>query len=84
MFKPPIEFIVKYEAKKAWLGSSKGYKLVGCNFLGANAFFVRQDLVKEKFQEPFTAENHYEPPRYYLQRKIGHPRDFGAFDTGCS
>jgi len=95
IFKPPVEFIVKYEAAKTWggtshfgaslksleiLGSEKGYKLVGCNFLGANAFFIRQDLVKDKFFEPFTAENHYEPPRYYAQTKIGHERDFGAFE----
>lgn len=97
IFRPPVEFIVKYEAAKTYypstshsgaslksleiLGSSKGYKLVGCNFLGANAFFVRQDLVKDKFLEPFTAENHYEPPRYYLLTKIGNPRDFGAFEN---
>lgn len=27
------------------LGSEKGYKLVGCDFTGVNAFFVRNDLV---------------------------------------
>jgi hypothetical protein len=44
----------------------KGYSLVGCNFSGANAFFVRDDLLSDHFHEPFTAENHYHPARYYL------------------
>ena len=46
--------------------AEKGYCLVGCNLTGINAFFVRDDLVSDKFKEPFTAECHYEPPRYYL------------------
>ena len=31
-----------------------------------NAFFVREDLAKGQFAEPFTAENHHQPPQYYL------------------
>lgn len=46
------------------LGEQFGYVLVGCEFCGINAFFVRHDLAAGKFSEPFTAENHYEPPRY--------------------
>jgi hypothetical protein len=61
------------------LGERKGYKLVGCNFTGANAFFVRKDLVGNKFLRPYDAETHYEPPRYFLLRRTGHPRDFGPF-----
>lgn len=45
---------------------SKGYSLVGCNITGANAFFVRTDLVTGKFCQPLTPENHYEPARYWL------------------
>jgi hypothetical protein len=30
-----------------------------------NAFFVRMDLAAGLFCDPFTAENHYEPPRYF-------------------
>lgn len=45
----------------------RGYALVGCNLLGSNAFFVRADLaIDPPFCSPFTAENHYEPARYYL------------------
>jgi hypothetical protein len=56
--------------------SARGYTLVGCNLLGTNAFFVRADLAKDPpFCSPFTAENHYEPPRYYLRH---------AFDSGIA
>jgi hypothetical protein len=96
MFKPPTEFIVKYEPEQIWKGTShfgaslksfeklglqKGYKLVGCDYTGVNAFFIREDLVNDDFLGPFTAENHYEPPRYFLTRKIGYERDFGDFTT---
>ncbi len=58
------------------LGKELGYSLVGCETLGINAFFVRNDLVGDHFAAPFTSENHYEPPRYYLVRTSGHPRGF--------
>lgn len=89
-----LQWIQKYDAGRKWdstsyfgvslkslelLGVKKGYKLVGCNFTGVNAFFVRKDLVGDKFHEPFTAENHYEPPRYYLKRSVGQKRNFGEF-----
>lgn len=61
------------------LGAEKGYALVGCNVIGVNAFFVRKDLVSDLFAEPFTSENHYEPPRYHMLRQIGHPRDFNIY-----
>jgi hypothetical protein len=61
------------------LGSSKGYALVGCDFRGVNAFFVRQDLLQDRFYEPFTAEEHFEEARYYLHRKAGHPRSASLF-----
>ncbi len=58
----------------AFLGQELGYNLVGCNFQGVNAFFVRQDLCRDYFSEPFSAEHHYEPPRYFLRRTLGHRR----------
>ena len=61
------------------LGREKGYALVGCNFTGTNAFFVREDLVGDKFLAPYTAENHYEPPRYFARMPNGHPPGFGEF-----
>jgi hypothetical protein len=61
------------------LGRSKGYTLVGCNFTGVTAFLVRDDLVEDRFLEPFTAENHFEPPRYFVRMPNGHPPDFGPY-----
>lgn len=62
------------------LGEEKGYRLVGCDIKGVNAFFVREDLVKDKFLEPFTSECHYEPPRYHHMRKVGYRRVFGKHE----
>lgn len=91
-FSPPILFCMDYDATHTWekddcFGASlkfleinlgkKGYYLVGCNLSGANAFFVRKDLVSDQFLEPFTAENHYEVARYYLSRYFaGHPASY--------
>jgi hypothetical protein len=61
------------------LGRAKGYALVGCTPSGVNAFFVRNDLVGDKFCSPFTAENHYEPPRYALSGPSGHRPGFGSW-----
>ena len=78
---PDVDWKVRYGANRAWngtqnfgaslkafeiLGRRFGYSLVGCEFFGVNAFFVRDDLLAGKFAEPFTSENHYEPPRYAI------------------
>ena len=91
-FAPPTLYCMDYNATHFWekddcFGASlkffevnlekKGYYLVGCNLSGANAFFVRKDLVADQFLEPFTAENHYEPARYYLSGYFaGHPASY--------
>ena len=54
------------------LGRRLGYSLVGCDFVGVNAFFVRDDLVEDKFGRPFSSENHFEPLRYALTHRRGH------------
>ena len=60
----------------------KGYKLVGCNIAGVNAFFVRSDLVKNKFESPFSAEKHYEPARPRIAGiKSGHPSTFETLEN---
>ncbi len=93
-FPPPHEFVMPYNANYSWdltdycgasltswnkLLRTKGYSLVGCNITGANAFFVRNDLVPGQFCEPFTPENHYEPARYWLTSGFvsGHAPNFG-------
>ena len=80
-FMPPVIYCMEYDETYTWqqddfVGSSlkflevklaeKGYCLVGCNLIGINAFFVRKDLVADKFLDPFSAEKHYEQARYYL------------------
>ena len=87
-FPPPIMFGVDYNPIHAWQGddyvgsslkyieknlNAKGYKLVGCDLSGSNAFFIREDLVGDKFLAPYTAEKHYQPAKYYLVgAMIGH------------
>jgi hypothetical protein len=61
------------------LGERKGYSLVGCSLTGVNAFFVRNDLLSDHFCAPYTADNHYEPPRYGLIGQTGHPPAMGRW-----
>jgi tetratricopeptide (TPR) repeat protein len=86
--RPPLSMVVPYNPEQTWsgsnyfgaslealvkLGRTKGYRLVGCNFSGTNAFFVREELAKDLFLDPPTAQEHYEPPRYYFSLlKAGH------------
>lgn len=88
-FTPPVFYCMDYDEAHSWskddcFGASlkflevqlreSGYSLVGCNLSGTNAFFVRTDLISDQFLEPFTAEQHYEPARYYLSGYFaGHP-----------
>ncbi|TAK86018.1 MAG: hypothetical protein EPO20_09500 [Betaproteobacteria bacterium] len=96
LFGSSVRWVMKYKPSHVWdgssyfnaslsslgrLGESKGYCLVGCNFHGVNAFFVRRDVVGGLFCEPFTADNHYEPIRYHLQQKHGFRRDFGDYES---
>jgi hypothetical protein len=90
IFPPGCQWVVAYAPEATWdgtsncgasltalevLGAQMGYKLVGCNLGGTNAFFVREDCVANHFSSPFTAQNHFEPARYYLARRLaGHPR----------
>ena len=88
---PDVDWKVEYNADSSWdgtmyygaslkalelLGKELGYSLVGCSLSGVNAFFVRDDLCHNKFKEPFTAENHYEPPRYFIIRRESLPSSF--------
>ena len=89
-YPPSLAYEVPYSKHESWQGSTKfgaslkaleiigrenGYSLVGCDIFGVNAFFVRDDLCNaEVFLPPFTAENHYEPPRFSAVRMSGHRR----------
>ena len=92
---PDVEWKVNYDGSRVWngtqnmgaslksfelLGARLGYSLVGCDFAGSNAFFIRDDLVSgQHFAAPFTALNHYEPPRFATRRH--HPNDI--LDRPC-
>ncbi len=95
--RPPLSLVVPYDPARRWdgsnyfgaslealvrLGRSKGYRLVGCSFAGANAFFVREDIAGDLFLDPATAEEHYEPPRYFFAMLRGghrpHPGPYVA------
>jgi hypothetical protein len=94
---PPLSLVVPYDPGRGYtgtnyfgaslealvrLGRTKGYRLVGCNFSGSNAFFVRNDLARDLFLDPPTAEGHYEPPRYFFAHLTGgHPPQGGPYLT---
>jgi hypothetical protein len=77
---PSVDWKVAYDPNRGWdgsinygaslkalerLGRRFGYRLVHCELAGVNAFFVRNDLVADNFNEPETAEYHFE-----LSRKV--------------
>ncbi|MBN1850743.1 MAG: FkbM family methyltransferase [Deltaproteobacteria bacterium] len=97
-FPPPVKWVMKYNPQHLYdstdyfgaslksyeiLFAQKGYSLIGCNITGANAFFIRNDLVGELFCKPFTAENHYEPARPWLARGFvsGKPANYKEYET---
>ncbi|GGF63732.1 hypothetical protein GCM10007301_24400 [Azorhizobium oxalatiphilum] len=82
-FPPAVDYEVPYVPGAAWNGTNwfgaslkrleviaagKDLSLVGCDLMGINAFFVRNDLTEDRFPKPFTAGHHYQPPRYQLIR----------------
>jgi hypothetical protein len=93
---PSVEWEIAYDPAALWrggrrfgaslkrlevLGRRKGYALVGCELTGINAYFVREDLAQPAwFLAPFTAERHYEPPRFSLLWRDGHERLVAADD----
>jgi hypothetical protein len=96
--RPPGALVVPYQPDRVWtggnifgaslsaleqLGTAKGYALVGCGITGVNAYFVRQDLVADRFAAPFTAERHYQPPNYSLfeVEMDAHPREIGVYQA---
>ena len=95
--RPPASLVVPYQPNAAWaggnyfgaslsalvgLGHAKGYRIVGCCFAGVNAFFVREELCRDLFLEPATAEEHYEPERYFTKfMPSGHKGRPGPYQT---
>lgn len=90
-FPPAMDYEVPYAKGRGWdgsnifgaslkrlenLGREKSLSLVGCDLHGINAFFVRNDLLADKFAAPYTAQHHFQPARYDLvpSERRGHPR----------
>lgn len=95
-FPPEVKWVMRYNPEHRWdqtnyfgaslkslelLGAQKGYKLVGTDFFGCNAFFVHESENLSLFEAPFTSENHYEPARYSLKLSSGHRPGFGPFEV---
>ena len=99
-FVPPLEFCMDYDEAHQWEGddcygaslkflelrmAEKGYALVGCNLTGSNAFFVRTELAADKFAQPYTAKNHFEPARHALcGLPSGHPPAYQTLEKSFS
>lgn len=54
------------------LAKKKGYTLVCCDLIGANAFFVRNDLVSDVFDCAGDVTALWQKPKYYLHYSGGH------------
>jgi|GraSoiStandDraft_51_1057287.scaffolds.fasta_scaffold19690_4 hypothetical protein len=95
-YEPPMEWIMKYNPEHSWDGTSYqgvslesltklcnkfGYALVCTDSRGVNAFFVRKDIMNDKFTE-LTPSEAYHPATYYGHLnggKFGHPFREGEF-----
>ena len=86
-FPPPMDLVMPYDPHHTWdhtdfvgaslqaiasLAGRRGYRLVGTNLTGINAFFVRADLAADRFAEADTAAL-YNPARYWMRFMAGHP-----------
>ncbi len=98
-FPPPLAKQPVFNEHARWMGGdymgssltaitdvakAKGYSLVATNLCGLNAFFVRNDLLSDHFEENLSPEYLYNPPRYYLtpdyyRYDVGHEADFGPY-----
>jgi hypothetical protein len=79
-YPPPMDVVPPYDPSHEWDGSDYagsslqaianlatrlGYRLVGTNITGLNAFFVRADIAADHFADG-DAATLYNPARYYL------------------
>lgn len=87
-FPPNFEWVMEYRPAHIWrgddmlgaslkslelLGTRLGYRLVGTNVTGINAFFVRADVAGGLFPADASAENLYNPTRWTMKYISGHP-----------
>lgn len=84
---PPIQWKIEYNNSHVWEGDAyfgaslssfntlfirHGYTLVCCSISGANAFFVRNDLLDDFKDVPKDVNDLFFPPRYYFFQSYGH------------
>lgn len=84
---PSLAIEVPFDSTKSWdgsnwygaglkalelIGAAKGMRLVGCDIVGVNAFFVTTGETEGRFRAPFTAEVHYQPACFPFLTLIGH------------
>jgi hypothetical protein len=90
-FPPPMDLVIPYDPAHRWDGSDyggnslqaianlatrKGYRLVGTNITGVNAFFVRSDLAGNHFADEDIAAL-FNPTRFWLS-----PGYVSSYPTG--
>ncbi len=98
-FPPPAKLVQVHDPERAWNGTSyfgaslgalaeladnKRYTLVGTNLPGVNAFFVRSDLVEDRFAWFGSIQHLFNPPRFALGEcgfSVGHPPGIGPMVT---
>jgi hypothetical protein len=86
-YPPPLDWKIPYDPAGRWkfdhqfgasldafvgLGEELGYRLVGCDLTGSNAFFVRADVCGDAFPPPYDAASHYQRGHYWLKANMGH------------
>ncbi len=84
-FPPPTRWRIPYSPQYVWDGSEwfgtslqtlcdlferRNYSLVACNVTGSNAFFVRNDLLVDKFPCLGEIDKLYQPARYFLSHGL--------------
>ena len=93
-FIPPVKWVMPYNPHHTFdgtsyfgaslqslteLGNQMGYKLVVCDSMGVNAFFVREDLAQNKFTHlDGGSDYHYCAPKYRALF-FGHPSGAGRW-----
>ena len=55
------------------LAQKKGYSLVACSFLGNNAYFVRNDLMENKFDKNLSVNDLFEEHKLFLLQEPKYP-----------
>jgi hypothetical protein len=89
-FPPNSNWVAEYDPNKWWDGSfnmgaalkpmeelskKKGYRLIGCDLSGANAFFIREELAALHFPDSPAIDKLFEPAQPFLLNNPEHRTD---------